>query len=177
MTKRWLQAMSCVAVVILLTACGFHLRSSAPLPGAMAQRVYLHVDDGGPFTRSLASALRASKVDVLDSPSPGVATLAVPVARFSSRRLTSSGFQRVGEYQVAMRVQFRLTDADGHTVVPTQTLELSHEFAIDRTQYSAISSETEAIHRSLVREMTAAVMRRLEARAHVVAPAAASSTG
>jgi len=58
-----------------------------------------------------------------------------------------------------------------------QSISLSHEFAIDQTQFSAISSETEAIQRSLVREMTDAVMRRLEAQAHLGTPAAASSAG
>lgn len=177
MTKRWLQAMSCVAGVMLLVGCGFHLRRSAPLPDAMAQRVYLHVDGGGAFARSLAAALRASKVDVLEQASPDVATLSVPVAGFGTRLLTGTGYQRVGEYRVSMRVKFQLLAPDGSVVVPMQTLELSHEFAIDSTQFSAISSETEAIQRSLVREMTDAVMRRLEARAHVAAPAAASSAG
>ena len=106
------------------------------------------------------------------------ATLSVPVAEFSSRLLTTGGFQRVGEYAVGFRVQFTLSDADGKTLIPTQTIELSHDFAVDQTQLTAISSETEAIQRSLVREMTDAVMRRLEAHAHALpAPASAASAG
>jgi LPS-assembly lipoprotein len=77
---------------------------------------------------------------------------------------------------VTFNVQFTLTDAQGKTVVPMQTISLSHEFAIDQTQFSAITSETEAIQRSLVREMTDAVMRRLEAQARLGTPASASST-
>jgi LPS-assembly lipoprotein len=73
-------------------------------------------------------------------------------------------------------VEFTLTDAQGKIVIPMQTITLSHEFAIDQTQFSAITSETEAIQRSLVREMTDAVMRRLEAQAKLGMPGAASST-
>lgn len=179
--EKWWFRLVCIVGVLALAGCGFHLRRSAAVPALMAQRVYLQVNGGGEFPRSLAAALRASKVDVLDEPAEGVATLAVPVASFSSRLLTSGGFQKVGEYTVGFRVRFTLTDADGHTVVPMQTIELSHEFAIDRTQFSAISSETEAIQRSLVREMTGAVMRRLEAKAaHAgtpTAPASGASTG
>jgi LPS-assembly lipoprotein len=175
--QKWLVMLACLATVVALAGCGFHLRRSAAVPAPMAQRVYLHVDGGGEFPRSLAAALRSSKVEVLDEPTEGVATLAVPVASFSSHLLTSSGFQRVGEYTVGFRVQFKLTGGDGNTVVPMQTIELSHEFAIDQTQFSAISSETEAIQRSLVREMTDAVMRRLEARAEVGAPAAPAAGG
>ncbi|MGH8232894.1 MAG: LPS assembly lipoprotein LptE [Rhodanobacteraceae bacterium] len=173
---RFLPRTLCLTAVLLLAGCGFHLRRSAAVPALMAQRVYLQVSGGGEFPRSLAAALRASKVDVLDTSTEGVATLAVPVAAFSSRLLTSSGFQKVGEYSVGFRVQFTLTDANGKTVVPMQTIRLSHEFAIDQTQFSAIASETEAIERSLVREMTDAVMRRLEARARAGTEAAPAST-
>jgi LPS-assembly lipoprotein len=178
---KWLVLLACIAAAVALAGCGFHLRRSAALPAPMAQRVYLQFNGGGELPRSLAGALRASKVEVLDEPVKGVPTLSVPVAAFSSRLLTSSGFERVGEYVVGFVVQFQLTDSDGKVLVPMQTINLSHEFAIDQTQFSAISSETEAIERSLVREMTDAVMRRLEARAahpqSTPAPAAASSTG
>lgn len=174
--RQWLPILFCIAASILLAGCGFHLRRSAALPAVMQQQVYLQISGGGEFTRSLAAALRASKVDVLDTPTKGVATLSVPVAAFGSRMLTSGAVQRVGEYAVSFNVQFTLTDANGNTVIPMQSLSLSHEFAIDQTQLSAISSETEAIQRSLVREMTDAVMRRLEAQAHLGTPAPASST-
>ena len=177
MIKRWLQTILCVAGVAALAGCGFHLRRSAALPTVMQQQVYLQISGGGEFTRSLAGALRAAKVDVLDTSTKGVATLSVPVAAFGSRMLTSGAVQRVGEYVVSFNVQFTLVDANGHTVIPMQTLSLSHEFAIDQTQFSAISSETEAIQRSLVREMTDAVMRRLEAQAHLGTPPAAASAG
>jgi len=175
--QRYLTALSCMACMLALAGCGFHLRGSAAVPAVMQQQVYLQVSGGGEFPRSLAAALRASKVNVLDTSTEGVATLSVPVAAFGSRLLTSGAVQRVGEYVVTFNVQFTLTDAQGKTVVPMQAISLSHEFALDQTQFSAISSETEAIQRSLVREMTDAVMRRLEAQARLGTPAAASSTG
>jgi LPS-assembly lipoprotein len=174
---KWLVLLACLATAAALAGCGFHLRRSAALPAPMAQRVYLDVNGGGEFPRSLAAALRASKVEVLDAPEPGVPTLSVPVAAFSSRLLTSSGFQRVGEYVVGFEVQFQLTAGDGTVLLPRQTIDLSHEFAIDQTQFSAISSETETIERSLVREMTAAVMRRFEARAAQSPSSAAPTSG
>ena len=178
--RKWLIPLACMLAMAALAGCGFHLRGSAALPAVMQHQVHLQVGGGGEFARSLGAALRASKVNVLDTSTEGVATLAVPVAAFGSRMLTSGAVQRVGEYVVTFNVQFTLTDAQGKTVIPTQTLTLSHEFAIDQTQFSAITSETEAIQRSLVREMTDAVMRRLEAQARAgatVAPASGASAG
>lgn len=173
--QRYLMVLLCIVAGTALAGCGFHLRGSAALPTVMQHQVYLQVSGGGEFARSLGAALRASKVNVLDTSTKGVATLAVPTAAFSSRMLTSGAVQRVGEYVVGFNVQFTLIDADGKTVVPAQSLSLSHEFAIDQTQFSAITSETEAIQRSLVREMTDAVMRRLEAQARLGTPVSASS--
>lgn len=174
--RQWFLGSLCAACAIMLAGCGFHLRGSAALPVVMQRQVYLQVGGGGEFPRSLAAALRASKVDVLDTSTEGVATLSVPVASFSSRLLTSGAVQRVGEYVVGFNVEFTLTDGQGKTVIPSQTISLSHEFAIDQTQFSAITSETEAIQRSLVREMTDAVMRRLEAQAKLGTPVSGSSS-
>ena len=173
---QWLLCTACTVGVLLLAGCGFHLRQSAALPAVMQQQVYLQVNGGGNFARSLAAALRASKVNVLDHSVPGVATLLVPSAAFGSRLLTSGGIQRVGEYVVSLSIKFTLIGPDGKTVVPSQSITLSHQFAIDQTQFSAISSETEAIQVTLVREMTDAVMRRLEAQAKLVTPAAAGTS-
>ncbi|HEX7324087.1 MAG TPA: LPS assembly lipoprotein LptE [Rhodanobacteraceae bacterium] len=178
--RKWLVLVACALATATLAGCGFHLRQSAALPAVMQHQVYLQVSGGGAFARSLAASLRASKVNVLSDSAPGVATLAVPTAAFSSNLMTTSAVERVGEYVVGMQVRFTLVSADGKTVVPMQTISLSHEFAIDQTEFSAISSETEAIERSLVREMTDAVMRRLEAQAQrgtLVAPASAASAG
>lgn len=182
MIKRCMQIVLCAAGCALVAACGFHLRSSAALPTVMQKQVYLDTNGGGEFPRSLAAALRANKVNVLDTSTEGVATLSVPVAGFPTRLITTGGYQHVNEYQVAMRVKFKLVDADGKTVIPMQTLELSHDFVVDQSQLAAVASETEAIERSLVREMTGAVMRRLEAQARkgalaTPAPAGASSVG
>lgn len=168
----WITLVACCASALLLAGCGFHLRRSAAVPAAMQSQVYLKVDGGGDFPRTLAASLRASGVDVLDASTPGAATLAVPVATFSRRLLGSGGVARVGEYVVALRVQFQLADAQGKVLVPLQSLELSHQFAMDQTQFSAVASETASIERSLVREMSDAVLRRLQAHATAPAPSA-----
>lgn len=172
---HWFILSICCASALLLAGCGFHLRRSAALPAAMQARVALQVNGGGDFQRTLASALRANGVEVLDGSAPDAATLAVPVATFSRRLLTSGGVERVGEYVVTFHVEFRVVAADGKVIVPPQTLELSHEFAMDQTQFSSVASESGAIERSLVREMSDAVLRRLQARAKLPPPAASSA--
>lgn len=162
MTKQWLQVALCIGGIGMLSACGFHLRQSAPLPAPMQQQVYLNVAGGGELPRDLSRALNVRKVQVLDQSAPGVAELDVK-AQFRTDVLTSTGFARVGEYAVRYHVDFSLKDGDGNVVLPQQSMDLSHEFTFDPFQAIGTSAQTEVIQRDLTREMTDAIMRRLEA--------------
>lgn len=161
-TKRWLQMALCLVGIGTLSACGFHLRQSAPLPAPMQQQVYMNVSGGGELPRDLARALNVRKVEVLDQPAPGVAELDVK-AQFRTDILTSTGFARVGEYAVRYHVDFSLKDASGTVVVPQQGIDLSHEFTFDPFQAIGTAAQTEVLQRDLTREMADAIMRRLEA--------------
>ncbi|HEX6612894.1 MAG TPA: LPS assembly lipoprotein LptE [Rhodanobacteraceae bacterium] len=152
----------CGLGLVLLSACGFHLRRSAPLPASMQQQVYLNVSGGGELPRDLSRALNVRKVQVLDQSAPGVAELDVK-AQFRTDVLTSSGFSRVGEYAVRYHVDFSLKDGEGNVVLPQQGIDLSHEFTFDPFQAIGTSAQSEVIERDLTREMTDAIMRRLEA--------------
>ena len=170
--RRLLNAIP-VFAVLLLSACGFHLRQSAALPAPMQQRVYLNVTGGGELPRELGRALNARKIRVLDTSTPGVAELDVS-AVFRTDVLTSTGFARVGEYAVRYHADFSLKDADGNVVVPQQSIDMSHEFTFDPFQAIGTAAQTEVIQRDLVREMSDAIMRRLEAigrKGTLVAPA------
>jgi LPS-assembly lipoprotein len=173
MTKRWLQTALCLGGIGMLSACGFHLRRSAPLPAPMQQQVFLNVTGGGELPRDLSRALNARKVQVLDQSAPGLAELDVK-AQFRTDVLTSTGFKRVGEYAVRYHVDFLLKDGSGTVVLPQQSIDLSHEFTFDPFQAIGTAAQTEVIQRDLSREMTDAIMRRLEAagrRGTLVPPA------
>jgi LPS-assembly lipoprotein len=173
MTKRWLQTVSYIAGVLLLSACGFHLRQSAALPEPMQQQVYLNVRGGGELPRELARALNAHKVKVLENATPGTAELDVS-AVFRTDVLSTTGFARVGEYAVRYHASFSLKDASGTVVIPDQSIDMSHEFTFDPFEAVGTDAQTEVIERDLTREMSDAIMRRLEAigrRGTVVAPA------
>ncbi|MBS0430972.1 MAG: hypothetical protein JSS21_00985 [Proteobacteria bacterium] len=173
MIKQRLQMAVCIVGFGMLCACGFHLRQSAALPAPMQQRVYLNVAGGGELPRELAGALNSRKIEVLDTSTPGAAELDVN-AQFRTDILTSTGFARVGEYAVRYHAVFSLKDEQGNVVIPQQGIDLSHEFTFDPFQAVGTAAQTEVIQRDLVREMSDAIMRRLEAigrKGTLVAPA------
>jgi len=170
--KRLPAAITCIAGMLVLAGCGFHLRQSAALPEPMQKQVYLNVAGGGELPRELARALNSRKVEVLETSTPGAAELDVN-AQFRTDVLTSTGFARVGEYAVRYHADFSLKDANGTVVVPSQGIDLSHEFTFDPFQAIGTAAQTEVLERDLVREMSDSIVRRLEAigrKGTVVAP-------
>ena len=151
-----------VLVVLLLAACGFHLRQSVALPPEM-QRVVVHVDGDAVLQRQLAVALKAAGASVEEDGGAGIAELAVPVARFDTRALTVNGYATVSEYTVTYHVEFHVIGADGQPLLTTSALDMSREFTYDRSQALGTATREEQIRKSLVDDMVQAILRRVQA--------------
>jgi LPS-assembly lipoprotein len=166
-----------VAVVALLSACGFHLRKGVTLPPTM-QRIHLAISGGGELDRQMQRALEGSGATVEDQSGAGIAELVVSSANFRTDTLTVSGSARVTEYAVRYHVDFLIKDANGEVVVPLQGIDMSREFSYDATNTIGTAAQTVELQRSLIGDMVQAILFRLQAaerRAQDVAPASASS--
>ncbi|MEI7037316.1 LPS assembly lipoprotein LptE [Fulvimonas yonginensis] len=167
-----------LAAVLVLSACGFHLRQSAALPASM-QRMHLSVNGGGDLQRNLARALESSGVTLEDEGGPGIAELKIPVAQFSTDMLSVSGGARVTEYAVNYQVRFEVDDGAGQPLVPQQRIDMSRSYSYDARNTVGNEAQVEEIRRSLNDDMVQAILFRLQAAAQhpQAAPAAASSAG
>jgi len=175
MNHRMLKIVSLLSVLVL-AACGFHLRGSAALPKGM-ERVHLTVSGGGDFQRKLARALLASNVTVEDKAGPGIAELHVPAQNFSVQSLTISGAAQVTEFAVRYHVTFTASDANGKTLVPMEAINLQREYSYDASQPVGTQSQMEQIQASLIDDAIQAVLFRLQAVAKHGEEAAAKAAG
>jgi len=173
---RLLRPLLMLLVATVVTACGFHLRQTAALPASM-QRMHLDMRDGD-FQRSLARALQHSGVTVEDESGPGIAELRVPVASFSTDRVSAGGYVRITEYAIRYEVRFDVVDGAGTALVPTQTINMSREYSYDAGNTIGDESQVQEIQRSLNDDMVQAILFRLQAASkhQLAAPAPAAST-
>ena len=175
--SRFVKLSSLLVLILLLSACGFHLRESVALPPSM-QRIHLTVNNGGDLQRNLARALRNSGITIEDDSGPGVAELVVPVARFSTQTLSISGGARITEYSVQYQVKFSVVDATGKVLLPEQTVQMSRDYSYDATNTIGNDAQVEEIQRSLIDDMVQSILFRLQAAArHADAAAAAGAAG
>ncbi|NCT68280.1 MAG: hypothetical protein GXC76_11675 [Rhodanobacteraceae bacterium] len=165
MTLRRLPLALVVALAVLLTGCGFHLRKEAVLPASM-QRVHIEIADASsPLARDLAKALPRAGAQLADAAGPGVAVLAISANRVSTDVLSVGGAARANEYSLRHHVEFAVRSADGGVIVPKQTIELTREFTFDSTQALGVAAEIDLLTKELERDMVQAILRRLEALA------------
>jgi LPS-assembly lipoprotein len=174
--RRPMQA-SLLGLMLVLSACGFHLRKNANLPPQM-QHVHLTVSGGGNFERMLTRTLEHSGVTVEENSGPGIAEVRIPVAQFSTDSLNNGGYVRITEYAVRYLVEFDVADGEGRTLVPHQNITMQREFSYDASNTVGNDAQVQEIQRSLNEDMVQAILFRLEAAGQheLAVPASSAST-
>lgn len=152
-----------VALVLALTACGFHLRSALVLPPDLGPVRVVSADRYSPLAQSLADALsRAGAVPATEE-TVDATVLDLLSERWGDRPVSLDSLGRAQEFSLRYAVTFELRKADGTTPVPRQTIELSRDYVSNPVQSIGTEGEREVLQVELRREMVASVLRRLDA--------------
>lgn len=153
----------CLALLLLLPAgCGWQLRGGYELPAAMET---VRVTGGDRQLRNaVILGLRGSGAEVLDEAGEReVATLRLLSGASEQRTLSTDSQGRALEYELIERVTWTVTDAEGETLIPRQTVERSREFLFDPENVLGKSSEMDRLRESMRRDLALAILRRVEA--------------
>lgn len=146
---------------LLLTSCGFHLRSNAQLPPQMNQTRLVIADEYSHFARRVRVLLEQSGVQIVAA-DKATAILEIPQNEVLTEVLTIGDNARVREYRISHTVQFRLLAADGSEIIPLQTIRQAREISFDEQRILAISRETEYVKEDLAETISRLLISRLE---------------
>lgn len=168
---RMTRLIAILALALGLTACGFHLRSALSLPPDLGPVRVVARDPYSPLAESLAVALEnAGAVSAPEGVTEGVATLRIRLEKWGSTPISIDQFGRAQEYTLRYAVMFSLDKADGTNVVPEQTVELSRDYVSVPTRSTGTEGERELLAREMQREMTASILRRIDAASRAPMP-------
>lgn len=163
-------AVACVA--LLLSACGFQLRGALTVPPDIGEVLVVGKDRYSALANSIALALENAGVPATaEGPAEGKSTLNIVFERWGSTPISVDAQGRAQEYTLQYGVIFDLRRPDGTVVVPEQAIELSRDYISVPTRSEGTESEREILAKELRREMTATVLRRIDAVARAAAPA------
>lgn len=149
--------------VLLLSACGFHLRGEVKLAPEL-NKVYLQGGDPyDPLVREWTRSLIAAGVTVVEEVKD--ATAIVQILRNSGERrvLSVRSTGKVQEYELYQTLDFRVRDTAGRELLDVQHLELARDYLFDPNDVLGKASEEETLRRDMRRDLVRLAMLRLEA--------------
>ena len=151
-----------LALLGLVSACGYHLRGNAIWPQEL-DVVFIQGPERHPAVLELRRAL--SRQDVVLSQQAGDAKAIVNVINEQiSRRVASLSSQGVArEHELHYALQFSVDDGHGKFLLPQQVIELRHIYGVDADQVVAKSSEEDQLHLSLRKRAIQQLIQRLSA--------------
>jgi LPS-assembly lipoprotein len=150
-----------VVSCFFLAACGFQLRGQATLP---FETLYISFPAGNPIGTDLRRFVKAgTSTRLVQDPKDAQATLEVISAVNERQIMSVSGGGRVREFELRYRVSFRLTDAKGVELIPTNEIALRRILPFTDAQVVAKEGEEAMLVREMQSDAAAQILRRLEA--------------
>lgn len=159
--RELVSAVAVVCLALIVTACGFHLRSWDV--GTSVTSAYVESNPRNPVKKPLEQALRQAGVAEAASSSDAEVVVELLDSRHERRNATVSGQARVAEYEVTVGVRYRITDGHGRELVPVQWLQRSRVFQVDRDNIVGNSEEQALLEREIQTDLVQQILRALNA--------------
>ena len=140
------------------SGCGFRLRGATPLPFKT-----LYLAGGTPLILELKRALRNSGATLVDRAQGADAVLDLMQESREREILAFSSTGRAREYQVRLRVTFRLTDGRGREFLAPSEITLRREIVTNDLQVTTRAEEEALLFRDMQTDMVQQMLRRIGA--------------
>ncbi|CAB3634411.1 LPS-assembly lipoprotein LptE [Achromobacter pestifer] len=160
--QSWLLRGACLALFMLLSACGFALRGVTPMP---FDSLYVGIPDNTQFGADVRRSLRAASPNtkLVDSPKEAQAILQQVADTRTLREVSLNAQGRVEEYELGINYTFRLIDNKGRALIPDTTLSIFREMPYDDQVVQAKQGQIDTLYKAMQRDLVTRVLRRMTA--------------
>jgi LPS-assembly lipoprotein len=155
----FLKKITLAFALLLLTACGYHLRGDIELPPGL-ENIYIEAASGM-LQQEMQEALKSSQVKVANS-----ATEAGLIIKFSNEEMTSriislntSG--RANQFQLIYQLMFSIYEPSGNLLLGDQNVNIKREYFNDQTAVLGKSNEESVIRTEMYKQAVSSIMSRL----------------
>lgn len=148
-----------VALALMISACGFHLRGQATLPYST---LYVSGPSGSSLTRALTRVLKSGGVKVVERQEDAEVSLIILSDAREKSILSLSAAGRAQEYELRERVSFRIVTAK-EPDLPTNEIVTQRTISFNDAQILAKESEEALLYRDMENDTVQQLLRRLQA--------------
>jgi len=153
------QFVSAVALVLMLSACGFAMRGAVSFP---FKSIYLGFSSASPLGGELKRNIRANGQTVIASSSDDAEVTLDVLAENREKVILSLNSQgRVREYNLLYTFRFRVRDKAGKEFLEPTTITLKRNISFNETQVLAKEAEEAVLYRDMQTDLVQQIMRRL----------------
>ncbi len=148
------------SLTLATAACGFHLRTLNI--GTTITSAYVQSNPRNPLERPLEQSLRQVGVKQAESAEQAEVVVQLLDSREERRNAAVSGEARVTEYEVSRGVLYRITDGNGHELVPAQWVERQRVYRVDQNNIVGSSEEQSLLEREMQQDLVQQILRTLD---------------
>lgn len=155
-----------VAVVALVTACGFQLRGGRALPDAL-RSVFIEVEQEyrtlePPIVAALRGALRARGAEVQRKARDAQARLVITRLDEQRQVISVGPDGKAIEYELTTTIAYTVRSG-GEVILPQQSLSLSRDYSFNADAVLAKEAEERQLREAMQTELAELMLLRLEA--------------
>jgi LPS-assembly lipoprotein len=152
-----------ICLLILTSACGFHLRGSQ-LTNFDVANIYIHPSNAPKLAKEVQSQLTNAGVSLASSASNAAYVVILKEERFEKSVLSvNAATGKVEEYQILYKAKMDASYSDGKSIVEDDNISSSRDFSFDENAVLGKFSEEELLQEDIVRRAASQVLRRLQA--------------
>lgn len=163
MIRRSLPLVLALALALVLSACGFHLRDALVLPSDIGTVRVASVERYSPLADSLTHSIQRAGAQIAGADDQNATVVDLLSERWADTPISVDQFGRAQEFSLRYAVVFEVRKADGTKPVPRQAVELSRDYISNPVNAIGTEGERELLVKELRREMAASIIRRLGA--------------
>ena len=153
-----------MAGTALLAGCGFQLRQA---PNFAFDTILITAENSSPLAnqlrRSLAADGRVNVLPVGTDPSRANVVLEIPVEQREKVVVGINASGQVREFQLRLRVNFRLRTPQGRELIPVTELLQQRDISFNEAAVLAKEAEESLLYRDMQTDVVQQLMRRLAA--------------
>jgi LPS-assembly lipoprotein len=154
-----------IGLVMLLSACGYHLKTKVNLDAAYDKTFIQHAISA-PLYQPLAVALSNQGLKLVDDASVATAKVLIIKDELNKQIQSIGTNNRVQEYRLDYELTFAVHFLDA-IAVPEQTLNLSRDYAFDIGQITGTQAEERILREQMYKDMAQMIIRSISSHSKI----------
>ncbi|MDD5411214.1 MAG: LPS assembly lipoprotein LptE [Methylobacter sp.] len=147
-----------VVVVLLLSACGYHLRGAIALPVAM-KSIYLE-GGSGQLRDQFKQVMTSASVQLVSSRQGAGIVVRILNEESNRRTLSLSTRGKSNEFELYYRLDYEVTNAGNELLMERQPIEIRREYFNDQQDVMAKDNEENGIRNEMYQQAVRTIANR-----------------